>query len=114
MDIGYSGPQEVEVARPLSTAAARFELEMDQTMRSVSDFSHAFSMPAEYQSRVTLTKEGVTSRDVEQKPEGDWDLDTRNPRNWPLSKKWAALSVVSSPCRSTSRLDAQTICALAT
>ena len=62
-------------------------------MKSIPDFS--CPIPAEWQSHIVLTKENEASGDVEQ--EGDWDHDTRNPRNWPLSKKWAAVSVVSSP-----------------
>jgi hypothetical protein len=95
MDIDNSATH--EVPRPLSTAAVRLGLELDAMMKGVSDFSHSSSTPAEFQSRISFTKEHEASGDVEQM--GDWDLDTRNPRNWPLSKKWAAVSVVSSPCR---------------
>lgn len=95
MDIDNSATR--EVPRPLSTAAVRLGLEMDMMMKGVSDFSHRLSIPAECQDRIVLTKEHGASGDVEQM--GDWGLDKRNPRNWPLSKKWAAVSVVSSPCR---------------
>jgi hypothetical protein len=83
------------VPRPLSTAAVQLGLEMDM-MKGIPDFSYRLSIPAECQDRIVLTKEHETSGDVEQM--GDWDLDKRNPRNWPLSKKWAAVSVVSCPC----------------
>lgn len=93
MDIDNSATH--EVPRPLSIAAVRLGLEMDMTMKGVPDFSHRLSIPAERQDRIVLTKEHEACGDVEQM--GDWNLDKRNPRNWALSKKWAAVSVVSSP-----------------
>jgi hypothetical protein len=99
MDIDHSETKEVGVSRSLSTPVALFELEMDTMMKSISDFSNTFPIPAEYDSRVTLTEETGSSVDIEYRPESDWDLDTRNPRNWSPGKKWAAVSVVSPPRR---------------
>jgi hypothetical protein len=82
------------VSLPLSSAAAQFGRELDVMMKSVSDIS-LLSVPAKSQEiRISLTKNSKASGDVE--CDEDWALDTRNPRNWPQRKKWAAISVVSS------------------
>ena len=76
--------------------ATQFGRELDVMMKSVSDVS-LLPVPAECQeSRIALTKETKASGDVE--CDEDWELDARNPRNWPLQKKWAAVSVVGSSC----------------
>ena len=84
------------VSPPLSPTTAQFGLELDVVMKSVFDIS-LLPVPAGCQEgRIALTKESKASGDVER--DEDWALDVRNPRNWPLQKKWAAVSVVSSPC----------------
>ena len=84
------------VSPPLSPMAAQFGRELDVMMKSVSDTS-LLSIPAESQeSCVAITKETKALGDVES--DEDWALDTRNPRNWPLQKKWAAVGVVGSSC----------------
>jgi len=84
------------VSPPLSPAAAQFGRQLDVMMKSVSDISLS-PVPAECQeSRITLTKNSKASGDVE--CDEDWALNTRNPRNWPRQKKWAAVGVVGSPC----------------
>lgn len=81
---------------PLSPMAAKFGRDLDVIMKSVFQIS-LLPVPAECQeSRITLTKETQASGEVER--DEDWELDTRNPRNWPPQKKWAAVSVVSSSC----------------
>jgi hypothetical protein len=76
--------------------AAQFGRELDVMMKGVSDTS-LLPVPAECQeSWIALTKETKALGDVES--DEDWALDTRNPRNWPLQKKWAAVSVVGSSC----------------
>jgi hypothetical protein len=83
-----------QVSPPLSPAAAQLGRELDVMMKSVSDIS-LLPVPAESQeSQITLTKNSKAPGDVE--CDEDWALDTRNPRNWPQRKKWAAVSVVSS------------------
>ena len=82
------------VSPPLSPAAAQFGRELDVMMKSVSDISLLPVPEKSQESRIALTKNSKASGDVE--CDEDWALDTRNPRNWPQRKKWAAVSVVSS------------------
>jgi hypothetical protein len=94
MDI--ANPVTYHVSLLLSPEPKQLGLELDTMMKSVSDISH--SMPIDGQgSHIAFTSKDKAFGDVEL--EDDWTLDTRNPRNWPISKKWAAVSVVRSSGR---------------
>jgi hypothetical protein len=97
MDTVTANPITHHIFLPLSPEARQLGLELDTMMKSASDIS--LSIPIDCQgSRIAVTsKDKKAFGNVEL--EDDWTLDTRNPRNWPISKKWAAVSVVRSSGR---------------
>jgi len=72
-----------------SAEARRLGREMDVLMNAVLEYSLDLPM---------ANVIGADSLADRTKCFGDefWAADSRNPRNWPSSKKWAAVSVVSS------------------
>jgi len=71
-----------------SAEARRLSREMDVLMNAVVDYSLDLPM---------ANVLGADSLSDRTKSFGDesWAADSRNPRNWPSSKKWSAVSVVS-------------------
>lgn len=87
------GPAVSHAPRPLSLQDMQFRHEVDTMTVEVSEFSSNPPTSSEGCTTVAATV-GKASEDVIL--EDNWALDTRNPRNWPLGKKWAAVIVVSS------------------